>query len=184
MSKKPDHASRQQLHRTVSARPSGTNDYVPENHGQRRRRKNNTNVILFMIVALFLACHFIRFFGFYYWDSMLDFADQCSDIFNNVTTACNETNGNATLLISHAEAKYPQWLWFINPVGNFLLLLNSSLNFIIYVLAGTRFRKTFFRKISCLCPHRPDQSAGVNEANDFATVGYSPNPTRGNSKFI
>ena len=115
-----------------------------------RRKNNSTNVILLCIVLLFLVCHILRFFGLYYYDDLTEFADGCMQIYRNGTKECHETNGTSTKTFDTPEVNYPKWLWSLNPVGSLLLLMNSSLNFIIYVLAGTRFRKTFLRKIKTL----------------------------------
>ena len=115
-----------------------------------RRKNNSTNVILLCIVLLFLVCHILRFFGLYYYDDLTEFADGCMQIYRNGTKECHETNGTSTNIYETPEVNYPKWLWSLNPVGSLLLLMNSSLNFVIYVLAGTRFRKTFLRKIKTL----------------------------------
>ena len=115
-----------------------------------RRKNNSTNVILLCIVLLFLVCHILRFFGLYYYDDLTEFADGCMQIYRNGTKECHETNGTSTKIYDTPEVNYPKWLWSLNPVGSLLLLMNSSLNFVIYVLAGTRFRKTFLRKIKTL----------------------------------
>ena len=115
-----------------------------------RRKSNSTNVILLCIVLLFLVCHILRFFGLYYYDDLTEFADGCMQIYRNGTKECHETNGTSTKTFDTPEVNYPKWLWSLNPVGSLLLLMNSSLNFVIYVLAGTRFRKTFLRKIKTL----------------------------------
>lgn len=105
-------------------------------------------------------------------------------IYRNGTEECHETNGTSTKTFATPEVNYPKWLWSLNPVGSLLLLMNSSLNFVIYVLAGTRFRKTFIRKIktlsSCLRRNQsafpdngfPDALDGINGSN-LVTQGKS-----------
>lgn len=130
----------------------------------RRRRRNNINLILFCIVVVFLVCHIFRFCGIAYYAPLKDFHAQCVALYNNVSNACNATEGNGTMIFTPPEAHYPKWLWKLTPVAQLLLLINSSLNFIIYVLAGTRFRNTFFRKYSCIFRHfrrQPRESNGV-----------------------
>ena len=144
----------------------------------RKRRNNSTNVILLSIVVLFLVCHILRFFGLYYYDDLTEFADACMQIYRNGTEECHETNGTSTKTFDTPEINYPKWLWSLNPVGSLLLLMNSSLNFVIYVLAGTRFRKTFIRKIkvlsSCLRRHQsafPDDTEIPINGSNLVTQG-------------
>ena len=141
-----------------------------------RRKNNSTNVILLCIVLLFLVCHIVRFFGLYYYDDLTEFADGCMQIYRNGTKECHETNGTSTKTFDTPEVNYPKWLWSLNPVGSLLLLMNSSLNFIIYVLAGTRFRKTFLRKIKTLssCLRRyafPDDTEMQINGSNLVTQG-------------
>ena len=123
----------------------------------RRGRSNNKNIILLFIVLVFFVCHILRFFSLAYYSSLVDFAENC------MQNVCNTTDGNVTMIIEPPDIHYPLWLWKANPVGAFLLLLNSSINFIIYVLAGSRFRATFFRKFPCIFRHFRHESTESNE---------------------
>ena len=44
--------------------------------------------------------------------------------------------------------QYRKWL-FLDPIQNFLLMLNSSINFAIYLLIDTRFRRQFLLMLRC-----------------------------------
>lgn len=112
-----------------------------------RRNDDSPTVILFSVIILFLCCHILRFVCLYYFDSLREFGNGCTVIFYKCTTECHETNGTSTKLFHSPKATFPKLLWSLNPVAYFLLLLNSAVNFIIYVFAGTKFRKTFVSKI-------------------------------------
>ena len=36
-------------------------------------------------------------------------------------------------------SSYPTWMFIVSPVSHLLLVLNSSLNFLIYCFVGARF---------------------------------------------
>ena len=44
---------------------------------------------------------------------------------------------------------------YINPVSNLLVALNSTLNFLIYVLLGSRFRSLFIQTLNCRKEQKP-----------------------------
>ena len=174
------------------ARPSNqpsANTVKPEEAGVRSSRGNNTNILLFSVVALFLACHIFRFFGLYYHEQLTIYDDVCVELYINGSRICNNTGGNGTMKVSSTDMirilEYPQWLWYINPLGAFLLRMNSALNFIIYVLAGTRFRKTFLRKLDRIfCRYRqqhPDPNNTIDGTNNYPLNRLETVGSRGNS---
>ena len=116
----------------------------------RRTTTNDTNPILFAIVGLFTFGHILRLVPLYYNNSVTEFANYCIEAHATVTSICDQNIGINLSLYDVPDPKYPRWLWHINTVSGFLLCANSSLNFILYVFSGKRFRKTFWKKVSCV----------------------------------
>ena len=112
--------------------------------------------------------------------------DICITIYFNATKVCKMTGGNGTMEVASSDIllilAYPQLIWYVNPIAAFLLLVNSSLNFMIYVLAGKRFREAFIRKIRWLTRacRQQDVDPNVTLAEiDYATSGFATMRPRG-----
>ena len=86
---------------------------VPFFNHQEHQRKN-TSRILFCLVAMFLVLN---------------------------TPRAIKVAHTLTLEFSHEKQEYPPWIMILAPIYKLCLMLNSSLNFVIYCLAGDNFRK-------------------------------------------
>ena len=157
MNKAYEHYRSDLFPRNISHEPSGGNlpdtNHQRQSIGRRAATTNDTNAILLAIVFLFFCCHSLRLVTFFYNDRITEFADECITFYNDVTTLCEQNSGLNFNLLDVPVAKYPPWLWHVNTVSSFLLCLNSSLNFFLYVLSGKRFRKTFCKKMAGLLSH-------------------------------
>lgn len=176
------------LNRTVSraSRNNSENASALEEPHVAPSSRNNTNILLISIVSVFLACHILRFVGLYYHEELKTLDDICITIYVNATKLCKATGGNGTMDVASSDIllilAYPRSIWYVNPIAAFLLLVNSSLNFIIYVLAGTRFRKAFIRKIRWLtraCRQQDIDPNITSAGNDYATTGFASMRPRG-----
>ena len=176
------------LNRAVSraSRNNPESASAPEEPHVTSTNRNNTNILLISIVSVFLACHILRFVGLFYHEELKTLDDICITIYVNATKVCKMTGGNGTMEVASSDIllilAYPRYIWYVNPIAAFLLLVNSSLNFIIYVLAGTRFRKAFIRKIRWLTRACRQQDIDPNvtlEVNDYATSGFASMRPRG-----
>ena len=176
------------LNRAISkaSRNNSENASAPEEPHVTPSRSNNTNILLISIVSVFLACHILRFVGLYYHEELKILDDVCITIYVNATNVCKMTGGNGTMEVASSDILlilgYPRLIWYVNPIAAFLLLVNSSINFIIYVLAGTRFRKAFIRKIRWLTRacRQQDIDPNVTSAGiDYATSGFATMRPRG-----
>ena len=108
--------------------------------------------MLLLISALFLICLSPRFPGFYYYYSFVRLNEECAPAYEYINSNCTNTPEmlNETLPFYPITVEYPQWLWAISPIANLGLLINSAANWLIYIYAGSRFRKIFTRKLSHL----------------------------------
>ena len=176
------------MNRTVSraSRNDSENTSAIEEPHVTPSRRNNTNVLLISVVWVFLACHILRFVGLYYHEELKTLDDICITIYFNATKVCKMTGGNGTMEVASSDIllilAYPQLIWYVNPIAAFLLLVNSSLNFMIYVLAGKRFREAFIRKIRWLTRacRQQDVDPNVTLAEiDYATSGFATMRPRG-----
>ena len=113
-----------------------------------RKRENSMNLNVLLICGLFIICLAPRFPGYFYFSEFAEWNEQCSPIFRNLSMICvdNPNMINKTIIFETPKVSYPKELWAISPIANLGLLINSASNWIIYIYAGTRFRKVFIRK--------------------------------------
>ena len=142
--------------RRVLSNPDGSTQ-TPNNNvnsagdsAASRRGENSRNLILLLISALFLICLSPRFPGFYYYYTFAKLNEECTPAYEYINSKCTNTPTmlNETLPFDPITVEYPQWLWGISPIANLGLLINSAANWLIYIYAGSRFRKIFTRKLS------------------------------------
>ena len=114
-----------------------------------RKRENSMNLNVLLICGLFIICLAPRFPGCFYFSEFAKWNEQCSPIFRNLSMICidNPSMINKTIIFETPKVSYPKELWAISPIANLGLLINSASNWIIYIYAGTRFRKVFIRKL-------------------------------------
>ena len=115
-----------------------------------RSRENSMNLSVLLICGLFIICLAPRFPGYYYYNSMEELNKECSPIYLQLNSTCSDTAEmmNETLTFDPPKTTYPQVLWAISPISNLGLLINSAANWIIYIYAGSRFRKMFTKKLA------------------------------------
>ena len=114
-----------------------------------RKRENSMNLNVLLICGLFIICLAPRFPGYFYFSEFAEWNEQCLPIFRNLSMICmdNPNMINKTIIFETPKVSYPKELWAISPIANLGLLINSASNWIIYIYAGTRFRKVFIRKL-------------------------------------
>lgn len=107
------------------------------------------NLSVLLICGLFIVCLAPRFPGYYYYNAMEELNKECTPIYLQLNSTCSDSldSMNETLTFDPPKARYPQILWAISPVSNLGLLINSAANWIIYIYAGSRFRKMFTRRL-------------------------------------
>ena len=127
----------------------GNDHHSSYNSSTSRTRENIMNLKVLLICGLFIICLVPRFPGFYYSDALIELHEQCTSIYKNLTTICEDIPKmmNETMIFETPNVNYPQVLWMISPIANLGLLINSAANWIIYIYAGSRFRKIFIRKL-------------------------------------
>ena len=88
---------------------------------RRQRKEINTSFVLLCIVLIFFCCHALRI--------VVDIHE-----FSNVEN------------IIRCDLWLPgYWMQALVPVSHFTMILNSSVNFIVYCLVGHTFRKEMCR---------------------------------------
>jgi len=112
-----------------------TNKELRQNSTQQQKRESKLAVILIAIVMVFFCCHSLKFF--------LAFSKVHVTIKNNycITLGLNPY--------------YPKWMHTVTYLNHFMLVLNSSVNFIIYCLVGGKFRSMLFQSLPLCCRPPP-----------------------------
>ena len=101
-----------------------SNDVVSHDVAQRGRYKQEKSLatVMIRIVVVFMICHGLRKVLFFYILVTLQTVQNC-----------NKT-GNVTFL-------GPLWLYMLFSINNLLLVINSSVNMVIYCCINSKFRK-------------------------------------------
>lgn len=94
---------------------------------QQGHPDHNLAMILAGIVMVFAVCHFFRFFLAFYHVSIAE-----------RTKLCHEQG---------QEMGHPPWLYVISALNHLMLMVNSSINFIIYCAVGSKFRQAVMAKL-------------------------------------
>ncbi len=93
-------------------------------------QEHNLAMVLGGIVMVFATCHSLRVFLAFYQVSIVQ-----------KTSLCLEQG---------LEAAHPGWLYVLSAINHFMLMINSSINFIIYCAVGSKFRQAIFKMVSDL----------------------------------
>ena len=124
---------------------------------QRSDNNQHVNLMLFLIIAVFMVCHFTRLPAVFYHDGIGKWAKECADISMETRMAClGYLQMNETRTI---KAYYPDWLKKTISVSHLLAIVNSAVNFVIYCLVVPPFRRALARKCACLRRHREGTEA-------------------------
>jgi neuropeptide Y receptor type 1 len=97
---------------------------MSQSSSQKHRKGDNISVMIAVVISVFLVCQFPNFLS--YALRLLEIFDSSNAIFRN-----------------------PQGTNLLNPITETLLMINSSVNFLIYLLVGKEFRKALLRVFSC-----------------------------------
>jgi len=108
------------------------------------KTEQHLTYLLVSIVAVFLACHSTKFFLVFYRE--LDVKGST----DNQDSSCVES--------------FPGWMHIAAPISHLLLVLNSSLNFLIYCFVGSRFRQQFRRALWSCCRTREEVNSRYSRA--------------------
>ena len=96
----------------------------PEENGNSHQCQSsdyNLAMILAGIVIVFCVCHSLRVFLAFYYVSVVERTNQC--------------------IVKGEETSHPFRLYIISALNHLMLMVNSSINFIIYCAVGSKFRK-------------------------------------------
>ena len=110
-----------------SSRHQRTNQQNNEENGgggkqnQCQSTDYNLAMILAGIVIVFCICHSLRVFLAFYYVSVVERTNQCTE--------------------KGEETSHPFRLYIISALNHLMLVVNSSINFIIYCAVGSKFRK-------------------------------------------
>ena len=85
---------------------------------------------------MFLICHMLRFMLIIHEFIYVDVISNC--LFSGSTSS----------------KFFPQWIYILMALSEFTIILNSSSNFFVYLLAGKKFRKELYKIIKQHPPAR------------------------------
>ena len=88
----------------------------------------NLAIILAGIVIVFLLCHTLRFFLEFYRVATVDRTIQC--------------------MIKGQGGRHPTWMFPVSALSHLMLIVNSSINFVIYCAVGSKFRKALVHRFT------------------------------------
>ena len=134
---------------TAAATPLSTNGHAPVN-GNAQQNNNDLNLapVLFGVVIVFVFCNTLRVFL-----NMYDFA-----VVEEIISCEQKGVGRMP----------PPWIVCSVSVSHLLLMINSSVNFLVYCVAGSKFRSIFYQQVSTvfkkLRPNRTEQNEAVEAA--------------------
>ena len=103
----------------------------PEHCSDNVQNGDNSIKILIGIVVLFSSCHFLRLFLQCYHHIAANFYRQCVN------------NGIV-------QKQIPSWLWPLTAINHMCLVLNSSVNFLLYCWLGSKFRYNLMKEFRAL----------------------------------
>ena len=92
---------------------------------------DNSIKILIGMVVVFASCHFLRFFLQCYYHVAANDNRKC--INNGIV-----------------RKETPQWLWPLAAINHTCLVLNSSINFLLYCWLGSKFRSSLIKEFRAL----------------------------------
>ena len=94
----------------------------------KRRRDDNLSIVLMLIVGVFLICNLPRLILNMHEITVIHIVNKCT----------------------HTDlGGFPAWSIALGFVSHVLLVLNSSINLMIYCLVGAKFRQVFWTVILC-----------------------------------
>merc|ERR1711915_66583 len=129
----------------------------------RQRRENSLGVTLIVIVLMFLTCHSLKFFLSFYRVYVTEKTLFCSNL------------GLIPFL--------PRWMHIVSCLSHLMLMMNSSCNFVVYCLVGSRFRQTFLNllnnpftklKPTMEIKAKPSKSSQTSRGTDLTFLSWSP----------
>lgn len=134
---------------TTTAAATTTSTGMATSCGNRTQGCNSPDyslaLILAGIVIVFVVCHSCRFFLAFYHVSVVE-----------KTSLCMEKNKPTQL---------PSWMYVVAPINHLMLMVNSSVNFIIYCAVGSRFRRALTCRLLTRRSHpRPGHNLGEGQA--------------------
>ncbi|XP_064628038.1 FMRFamide receptor-like [Lineus longissimus] len=91
---------------------------------KKQQKDDNVSTMIVVVISVFIICQFPNF---------LSYALRLLEVFDS----------------SNAIVVNPQGSSLLNPITETLLRINSSVNFLIYMLVGKEFRKVLFRIFGC-----------------------------------
>ncbi|TRY69570.1 hypothetical protein TCAL_07634 [Tigriopus californicus] len=97
----------------------------------QQKNENGLAIILVGIVLVFMVCHASRFFLAFYHVSV-----------SETTQRCLESEPR------NADSEPPEWLYIVSAINHLMLMINSSVNFLIYCAVGSRFRNALTCRLS------------------------------------
>lgn len=121
-------------------------NHLLERQDTRKKRytqEANLAIVMIGIVVVFIVCHSLRNIGTVYACASTKEYEQCS-------------RGNTFVTM-------PKWFEIMWSVSQLLLVINSSVNMIIYCCLNSKFKKQLVSLVKRISPHRGSISLIENE---------------------
>ena len=94
----------------------------------RRKQEDNLSVVLMMIIASFVVCNILRILLNMHEITVIEQIHLCR---------CSDLGG------------FPVWIIILGFISQILLVINSSINLLIYCMFGTKFKQVLSSYIKC-----------------------------------
>ena len=98
---------------------------------KRRQQEKKLSIVMIIIVLVFIVCHSLRTFNWCYVFMLLNTSISCNHEFYN-------ENNDESLL---AQEFHSTWMHICWSVSDILVVMNSSVNMIIYCGVSAQFRQ-------------------------------------------
>ena len=134
---------------------------------KRRQQEKKLSIVMIIIVLVFIVCHSLRTFNWCYVFMLLNTSISCNREFYN-------ENNDERLL---AQEFHSTWMHICWSVSDILVVLNSSVNMIIYCGVSEQFRqqlvlifKRIAVKLRCIDPELMIQNITIPESRRMVSL--------------
>lgn len=101
----------------------GMHNVTPVQVSEKQRQESNVTFVLIIVVLVFCVCQAPALVNQIFWNVLPEQARWCGG-----------------------------FQFYLSPICNVLVILNSSVNFVIYLLCNTRFQQTLAERFCCCLP--------------------------------
>ena len=107
-----------------------------EMQNRQQQQDNNVTLVLIIVVIVFITCQLPALINQIMWNTLSNISRECGGL-----------------------------QYYFSKISNCLVIVNSSVNFVIYLLFNTRFKQVLLQ-LFCKQEHKPMRVASCNTANN------------------